>query len=156
VYIQAIKDMYERGKASLRTLGGVINDFYVSLGLLQASTLSLFFFTLVMDELTKGIQDELPWRILFADYIFLIDETREGVNDKLERWRHTWESRDFRVSRSKIECLHCCFSGKEEEGGEVTINGMIIPKVENFKYPGSIIQQKENIDDDINHHIKVG
>jgi len=36
-----------------------------------------------MDELTKGIQDKLPWYMLFADGIVLIDETR-GVNDKLE------------------------------------------------------------------------
>ena len=40
-----------------------------------------------MDELTRGIQDELPWCMLFVDDIFLIDETRVGVNTKLERWR---------------------------------------------------------------------
>ena len=42
------------------------------------------FFTLVMDELTKGIQDELSWYMLFVDDIVLIDETKDGVNDKLE------------------------------------------------------------------------
>jgi len=33
---------------------------------------------------------------------------------------------------------------------------MTILKVEKFKYLGSIIQQKVEIDEDINHHIKVG
>jgi len=33
---------------------------------------------------TKGIQDELLWCMLFADVIVLVDETREGVNEKLE------------------------------------------------------------------------
>ena len=42
---------------------------------------------LVMDELTRAIQDEMPWCMLFADDIVLVDETRAGVNAKLELWR---------------------------------------------------------------------
>ena len=60
LYIRIIKDMYEGGQTSVRTLGGVSNDFAVNMGLHQGSTLSLFLFTLVMDELTRGIQDEVP------------------------------------------------------------------------------------------------
>jgi len=40
---------------------------------------------LVMDELIRGIQDELQWYMLFTDDIILINETREGVNDRLEQ-----------------------------------------------------------------------
>jgi len=137
---------------NVRTPGGVTNDFFVSIGLHQGSALNQFLFTLVMGEPIKGIQDGLPWCMLFADDIVLIDVTRMGVNDKLERWRHTLESRGFRVSRSKTEYLHCCFSGREE----VTIEGMTIPKVDKFKYLGSIIQQNGNINEDINQRIKVG
>ena len=122
----------------------------------QRRLLSPFLFTLVMDELTKGIQDELPWCMLFADDIVLIDETTERVNAKLERWRHTLESTGFRVSRSKTEYLHCCFSGREEAGGEVTIDGLSIPKVDKFKNLGSIVQQNGEIDEDINQRIKLG
>jgi len=92
--------------------------------------------------------------MLFADDIVLIDETRQGVNDKLERWRHTLESRGFRVSRT--EYLHCCFSGRGDARGEVTLNGGPTPKVDKFKYLGSIIQQNGDIDGDIIHRIKVG
>jgi len=83
-YIRVTKDMYEGGRTSIRTLGGVTNDFAIGMGLHQGSALSPFLFTLVIDELTNGIQDELPWCMLFADDIVLIDETREGVNGKLE------------------------------------------------------------------------
>ena len=140
----------------VRTLGGVTDDFCVGIGLHQGSALSPFLFTLIMDELTKEIQDEVPWCMLFADDIVLIDESRVGVNAKLEHWRHALESTGFRVSRSKTEYLHCCFSGREEEGGEVTIDGLSIPKVEKFKYLGSIVQQNGEIDEDINQRIKVG
>ena len=91
-----------------------------------------------MDEL-KEIKDELPWCMLFTDDIVLIDETRQGVNDKLERWRHTLKFRGFRVSRSKTEYLHCCFSGRVDAVGEVTLDGRPIPKVDKFRYLGSII-----------------
>ena len=133
LYIRVIKDMYEGSRTSARTPGGVSNDFFVGMALRQGSALSPFLFSLVMDVLTREIQDELPWCMLFADDIVLNDETRQGVNDKLERWRQTLESRGFRVSRSKTEYLHCCFSGMVDAGGEVTLDGRSITKVGKFK-----------------------
>ena len=32
-----------------------------------------------MDKLTKTVQDEIPWCMLFSDDIVLVDETRAGV-----------------------------------------------------------------------------
>ena len=90
LYIRVIKDMYEGGRTNVRTPGEVSNDFAISMGLHYGSALSPFLFTLVLDELTRGIQDEVPWCMLFADDIVFIDETRQGVNAKLEgglRWK---------------------------------------------------------------------
>lgn len=81
-YIRVIKDMYEGGRTSVRTPRGVTNDF--SIGTHQGSASSPFLFSLIMDVLTKEIQDELPWSMLFVDDIVFIDETRQRVNDKLE------------------------------------------------------------------------
>jgi len=75
LYIRVVKNMYEGGRTSVRTPGGITNDFAVGVGLHQGSALSHFLFTLVMDELTKGIQDALPWCMLFVDDIILIDES---------------------------------------------------------------------------------
>jgi len=94
--------------------------------------------------------------MLFTDDIVLIDVTRQGVNDRLESWRHTLEGRGFRLSRSKTKYLHCCFSGRIEEGGEITLDGRVIPKVAKFKYLGSTIQQNGDIDEDISQRIRVG
>ena len=147
--------MYEGGQTSVRTPGEVSKDFTISLGLLQGSALSPFLFALVLDELTRGIQDEVPWCMLFADDIVLIDETRQGVNDRLESWRRTLVARGFRLSRLKTEYLHCGFSGRIVEGGDVVLDGRAIPKVDKFKYLGSIIQQNGDIDEDISQRIRV-
>ena len=40
--------------------------------------------------------------------------------------------------------------------GEVTLDGRSVPKVDKFKYLGSIIQQNRNIDKDISQRLKVG
>ena len=63
-----------------------------------------------MDELTRAIQDEIPWCKLFADDIILVNQTRAGVNVKLELWRQSLESRGFRLSRAKTEYMECKFS----------------------------------------------
>ena len=48
--------------------------------------------------------------MLFADDIVLVNEMRAGVNVKLELCRQTLESRGFRLSRAKTDCMECKFS----------------------------------------------
>ena len=75
--------------------------------------MSPFLFAIVMDELTRAIQEEILWCMLFADDIVLVDETRVVVNAKLKIWRQTLESRSFRLSRAKTEYMECKFSKPE-------------------------------------------
>ncbi|XP_070046852.1 secreted RxLR effector protein 78-like [Nicotiana tomentosiformis] len=83
-YIMAIKDMYDRAKIWVRTVGGDFEHFPVVMGLHQGSMLSPFLFALVLYALTHHIQGEVPWCMLFADDIVLIDEMLAGVNERLE------------------------------------------------------------------------
>jgi Reverse transcriptase (RNA-dependent DNA polymerase) len=54
--------------------------FPIKIGLHQGSVLSPYIFTLVIDEITKDIQEDIPWYMMFADDVVLIDESRTGVN----------------------------------------------------------------------------
>ena len=74
-------------KTSARTSVGDVGYFPIDIGFYQDSALSPFLFTIVMDELTREIEDEVLWCILFADDIILIGKIRYGLNDKLEQWR---------------------------------------------------------------------
>jgi len=133
-YTRVIRNMYEDVRTRVRTVVRDTRDFPIDTGLHQGSALSHFLFTTVMDEITRGIQDEIPRCMLFADDIVLIDESREGVNIKLERWRDTLEVEGFRLSSSKTDYLHCKFSADEGDvASEVAIEGAIIPRVARFR-----------------------
>ncbi|XP_047250071.1 uncharacterized protein LOC124885862 [Capsicum annuum] len=92
--------------------------------------------------------------MLFADDVVLIDETRGGVNDKLEVWRQTLESKGFRVSRSKTEYVECKFNDVRRENEVVVkLEAQEVCKRDNFKYLGFVIQSNGEIDEDVSHRI---
>lgn len=156
-YIDIIKDMYEGATTSVRTTVGRTEEFPITIGVHQGSALSPFLFALVMDELTRSVQDDIPWCMMFADDIVLIDETKEGVESKLELWRHTLEARGFRLSRSKTEYMECKFSGvTSSEAGAVTLDSKVIQGSNVFRYLGSILQKDGELDGDVAHRINAG
>ena len=64
---------------------GKTGEFPMTKGLHQGSALSLYPFALIIDEFTDHIQEEVPWYMLFANDIELVDKSRDGMNAKLER-----------------------------------------------------------------------
>jgi hypothetical protein len=66
---------------------GDTNDFPINIWPHQWSALSPYLFALVMNEVTRDIQCDIPWCMLFVDDFALVDESRTGVNQKLELWR---------------------------------------------------------------------
>jgi len=83
-YIDKIKDMYDGVVANIRTCNSLTSDFSITIRLHQGSALSPFLFAILKDELTRAIQAQIPWSMLFADDIVLVDETRVGINAKLD------------------------------------------------------------------------
>ncbi|RZB91510.1 Carbon catabolite repressor protein 4-like 2 isoform B [Glycine soja] len=156
-YIRAIQDMYDRVSTSVRTQGGESDDFPITIGLHQGSTLSPYLFTLILDVLTEQIQEIASRCMLFADDIVLLGESREELNERLETWRRALETHGFRLSRSKSEYMECKFNKRRRvSNSEVKIGDHIIPQVTRFKYLGSVIQDDGEIEGDVNHRIQAG
>ncbi|KAL6494468.1 hypothetical protein OROGR_031268 [Orobanche gracilis] len=89
--------------------------------------------------------------------IVLIDETKVGVQQKLELWRDTLEARGFRLSRSKTEYMECRFSDNSDREAEmITFDGKVVHGSTFFRYLGSIIQKDGELDGDVAHRIKAG
>ncbi|XP_026396818.1 uncharacterized protein LOC113291508 [Papaver somniferum] len=104
-----------------------------------------------MDQVTRDIQCEIPWCMLFADDVALIGESRTEVEKKLELWRQSLESKGFRLSRTKNEYLRCDFDDPRPYVRDV-LNGYL----NTFKYLGSMIQRDGGIEEDIRHRTQAG
>jgi hypothetical protein len=144
-YITLIKDIYKDAMTCVRTCDGDTSDFPIKIGLHQGSALSPYLFALVMDEVTRDIQGDIPWCMLFADDVVLVDESRVGVNIKLELWRHTLESSGFRLSRTKTEYMMCDFSPTRHEDGDVSLEGQVVAKKYIFRYLDQCFRKMETL-----------
>jgi hypothetical protein len=109
-----------------------------------------------MDEVTRDIQGGIPWCMFFTDDAVLVDESRMGIDQKLELWRRTLEAKGFRLSRSKTEYMKCDFSATMQEEEDVRLDGQVVHKKDTFHYLGSMLQKDGDIDEDLSHRIKVG
>ena len=118
--------MYNNVVTSIRTSDEDTDDFPIKIGLHQGSALSPYLFALVMDEVTRDIQGDIPWCMLFANDVLLVDKSRTGVNQKLELRRETLESKDFRLSRTKTEYMRCDFGTTTWEEEDISLEGQVV------------------------------
>ncbi|GJX77112.1 retrovirus-related pol polyprotein LINE-1 [Tanacetum coccineum] len=147
-YLRVIRDRYEGAKTRIRNSVGNTEFFHVEVDLYQDSAISPYLFALIMDELSRGIQENIPWCMIFADDIGLIVESAKGLNNKLVSWREALEDNGLRVSREKTEYLRCDFGMYEvvHQEMDIRIGDRIFQPTKSFIYFGSVIHRSGGID----------
>ncbi|KAK3543099.1 hypothetical protein QTP70_010645 [Hemibagrus guttatus] len=131
---------------------GQTGEFNVEVGLHQGSALSPFLFAMVMDQLSEEVRQESPWTMMFADDIVICSESREQVEENLERWRFALERRGMKVSGSKTEYM--CVN-EREGSGTVRLQGEEV-KVQEFKYLGSTVQSNGESGKEVKKRVQAG
>ncbi|KAK3552109.1 hypothetical protein QTP86_000648 [Hemibagrus guttatus] len=152
-YVRVVQDMYERSRTVVRCAIGQTEEFNVEVGLHQGSALSPFLFAIVMDQLSEEVRQESPWTMMFADDIVICSESREQVEENLERWRFVLERRGMKVSRSKTEYM--CVN-EREGSGTVRLQGEEVKKVQEFKYLGSTVQSNGECGKEVKKRVQAG
>ncbi|KAK3548498.1 hypothetical protein QTP70_013331 [Hemibagrus guttatus] len=145
--------MYERSRTVVRCAVGQTEEFNVEVGLHQGSALSPFLFAIVMDQLSEEVRQESPWTMMFADDIVICSESREQVEENLERWRFALERRGMKVSYSKTEYM--CVN-ERERSGTVRLQGEEVKKVQAFKYLGSTVQSNGECGKEVKKRVQAG
>ncbi|KAK3518654.1 hypothetical protein QTP70_006960 [Hemibagrus guttatus] len=152
-YVRVVQDMYERSRTVVRCAVGQTEEFKVEVGLHQGSALSPFLFAIVMDQLSEEVRQESPWTMMFADDIVICSESREQVEENLERWRFALERRGMKVSGSKTEYM--CVN-EREGSGTVRLQGEEVKKVQEFKYLGSTVQSNGECGKEVKKRVQAG
>ncbi|KAK3542457.1 hypothetical protein QTP86_025884, partial [Hemibagrus guttatus] len=152
-YVRVVQDMYERSRTVVRCAVGQTEEFNVEVGLHQGSALIPFLFAIVMDQLSEEVRQESPWTMMFADDIVICSESREQVEENLERWRFALERRRMEVSRSKTEYM--CVN-EREGSGTVRLQGEEVKKVQEFKYLGSTVQSNGECGKEVKKRVQAG
>ncbi|KAK3565308.1 hypothetical protein QTP86_005489 [Hemibagrus guttatus] len=87
-YVRVVQDMYERSRTVVRC-------------------------AVVMDQLSEEVRQESPWTMMFADDIVICSESREQVEENLERWRFVLERRGMKfLTNVFIPEVFSCFEVK--------------------------------------------
>ncbi|MCI4382159.1 hypothetical protein PGIGA_G00260580 [Pangasianodon gigas] len=152
-YVRVVQDMYERSRTVVRCAVGQTEEFKVEVGLHQGSALSPFLFAMVMDQLSEEVRQESPCTMMFADDIVICSESREQVEENLERWRFALERRGTKVSRSKTEYM--CVN-EREGSGTVRLQVEEVKKVQEFKYLGSAVQSNGECGKEVKKRVQAG
>ncbi|KAK3515291.1 hypothetical protein QTP70_013489 [Hemibagrus guttatus] len=125
-------------------------EFKVEVGLHQGSALSPYLFAIVMDQLSEEVRQESPWTMMFADDIVICSESREQVEENLERF--ALERRGMKVSRRKTEYM--CVN-EREGSGTARLQGEEV-KVQEFKYLGSTVQSNGECGKEVKKRVQAG
>ncbi|GJT06548.1 ataxia telangiectasia mutated family protein [Tanacetum coccineum] len=96
-YIRVIRDMYDGAKTRVRTSIENTDFFPVEVRLHQGLAISPYLFALILDELSRGIQEDIPWCLIFVDNIVLVSESTKGLNSRLENWREDLEDNGLKT-----------------------------------------------------------
>ncbi|KAK3507282.1 hypothetical protein QTP70_013532 [Hemibagrus guttatus] len=91
--------------------------------------------------------------MMFADDIVICSESREQVEENLERWRFVLERKGMKVSRSKTEYM--CVN-EREGSGTVRLQGEEVKKVQEFKYLGSTVQSNGECGKEVKKRVQAG
>merc|ERR1712239_20413 len=91
--------MYNNARSKVRIGSECSEEFGV--GVHQGSVLSPLLFIIVLEALSKDHRIGVPWELLFADDLVIVDTSLERLIERVLEWKNGLESKGLRVSMLK-------------------------------------------------------
>ena len=106
-YVRLVKGTHDDARTQVNTSIGLTGKITVRVGLHQGSSLSPYLFDMILYVMGRGVKEQPPWCMLFADDIVLCIARRDHVERKVDEWRIAMEERGLKISRRKTDYLRC-------------------------------------------------
>ena len=133
--VRWVQLLYHDPKSKVRSMAGVSKPLRVSVCVHQGSALSPLLFVLVMDTVTRDIQRPAPYTLLYADDVFLASDSKNDLEQLVQKWNDRLMQHGLRLNLNKTEFL----TTDPHETGTITVGGSDLPRTERFKYLGSTL-----------------
>ena len=118
-------------------------EFEVKVGMHQGSVPSHFLFAVVVDVLTEFSREGALSELLYADDLFLMSDTIDGLSNKFIKWKETFESKGLKIILEKTKVMVSSGITKDDMSrsewklllrGRITYRHCRQPKLLNFLY----------------------
>src|SRR5438876_595807 len=105
--INVIKSLYEGVTTAVKRNGEKSENFEVKVRVHQGSVLSPLLFNIVMQAIADNFKKGLPWKLLHADDLVLLAESRLELEKRLTEWMARLKEKGLRVNIGKTKVMNC-------------------------------------------------
>ena len=91
---------------------------------------------MLVDTISQDVRNELPWELLYADDLAIIDVTSTDTQNRLDSWQKLLTGSGLKINVKKTEHLSI-----RENPLPIKLNGEELKNVDHFKYLGSVIDK---------------
>ena len=86
-YIRLVQDIYQGATTRVTSKRRISEHVEAGVGLHQGSALSPFLFIMLVYTISQDVRTEVPWELLYADNLAIIDITSTDTQNRLESWQ---------------------------------------------------------------------
>ena len=143
-----IQKMYDKSFVSIKLPSGLTESFKADIGVKQGCVLSPTLFNIFINDIPETfdstcdpvlLHDLNISCLLFADDIVLLSETKEGLQNCLERLQDYCDKWLLRVNTKKTKIMIMNKQGKLLDDMKFTLNGDTLETVKYYKYLGLML-----------------
>lgn len=133
--IDWVRMLYVNTNSRVKCAAGTSDSFPIQVGVHQGSALSPLLFITIMDTITRDLQNNTPWTLLYADDVMLATNTRKELQEQVQAWCDRLSQFGLRLNITKTEYMET-----NPTVGTITVNGENLKKTTHFRYLGSVLQ----------------
>lgn len=157
-YVNLIKACYEKTLCRVRYLQGISDSFEVKSGLKQGDALSPALFNLVLEKVIKDTNDDRRMEIsneqvmlAYADDIVIMGETKDEIINSTSELINASKGMGLYANEGRTKYM--VVSRRPTNINSIVVDYNKFEKVDNFKYLGVNINNKNDMHIEINERI---